>query len=76
MPSQDIAKVAAARKLLTLVFYGLHDGRIRCMPDAPVIRPAPQPRVRAAWPGTWAAGRQAPSPCAQNERQCAPRFSR
>jgi hypothetical protein len=26
-----IAKVAAARKLLTLVFYGLRDGEIRCL---------------------------------------------
>jgi transposase len=28
----NIAKVAAARKLLTLVFYGLRDGQIRCLP--------------------------------------------
>ena len=27
----NIAKVAAARKLLTLVFYGLRDGHIRCL---------------------------------------------
>jgi transposase len=27
----NIAKVAAARKLLTLVFYGLRDGRLRCL---------------------------------------------
>lgn len=27
-----IAKVAAARKLLTLVYYGLRDGEIRCLP--------------------------------------------
>jgi transposase len=27
----SIAKVAAARKLLTLVFYGLRDGHIRCL---------------------------------------------
>lgn len=26
-----IARVAAARKLLTLVFYGLRDGEIRCL---------------------------------------------
>jgi hypothetical protein len=25
------ARVAAARKLLTLVFYGLRDGEIRCL---------------------------------------------
>jgi transposase len=28
-----IAKVAAARKLLSLVFYGLRDGEIRCLAD-------------------------------------------
>jgi hypothetical protein len=27
----NIAKVAAARKLLTLVYYGLRDGQIRCL---------------------------------------------
>jgi hypothetical protein len=26
-----VARVAAARKLLTLVFYGLRDGEIRCL---------------------------------------------
>jgi transposase len=30
----NIAKVAAARKLLTLVFYGLRDGHIRCLARA------------------------------------------
>ena len=29
-----IARVAAARKLLTLVFYGLRDGRIRALREA------------------------------------------
>jgi transposase len=28
-----IARIAAARKLLTLVFYGLRDGEIRCLAD-------------------------------------------
>jgi len=28
---KGIAKVAAARKLLTLVYYGLRDGEIRCL---------------------------------------------
>jgi hypothetical protein len=27
----NIARVAAARKLLTLVYYGLRDGEIRCL---------------------------------------------
>ena len=31
---RNIARVAAARRLLTLVYYGLHDGEIRCL--APV----------------------------------------
>jgi len=26
-----IARVAAARRLLTLVFYGLRDGEVRCL---------------------------------------------
>jgi transposase len=30
----NIAKVAAARKLLTLVYWGLRDGRIRCLAQA------------------------------------------
>ena len=37
--ARNIAKVAAARRLLTLIFYGLRDGQIRCLPaDSP--RPA------------------------------------
>jgi hypothetical protein len=28
---RNIAKVAAARRLLTLVYYGLRDGEIRCL---------------------------------------------
>jgi transposase len=31
---RNIGKVAAARRLLTLVFYGLRDGRIRCLDQA------------------------------------------
>ena len=31
---RNIARVAAARKLLTLVFYGLRDGEIRCLAQA------------------------------------------
>jgi len=29
--AKNIAKVAAARKLLTLVYYGMRDGQIRCL---------------------------------------------
>jgi hypothetical protein len=31
---KNLAKVAAARKLLTLVYYGLRDGEIRCLTAA------------------------------------------
>jgi transposase len=31
---RSIAKVAAARNLLTLVYYGLRDGEIRCLAEA------------------------------------------
>ena len=31
--ARNIAKVAAARRLLTLVYYGLRDGQIRCLPQ-------------------------------------------
>ncbi len=33
--AKNIAKVAAARRLLTLVFYGLRDGQIRCLSRPP-----------------------------------------
>jgi transposase len=33
--ARNIAKVAAARQLLTLVFYGLRDGQIRCLARRP-----------------------------------------
>jgi transposase len=36
--AKNIAKIAAARKLLTLVFYGMRDGQIRCL-----AKPAPAP---------------------------------
>jgi transposase len=38
--ARNIAKVAAARELLVLVYYGLRDGRIRCL-DLPAPAPAP-----------------------------------
>jgi transposase len=33
--ARSIAKVAAARKLLTLVYYGMRDGQIRCLSQSP-----------------------------------------
>ena len=41
--ARNIAKVAAARKLLTLIYYGLRDGQLRCLArteDVPVTPPA------------------------------------
>jgi hypothetical protein len=29
--NRNVARVATARKLLTLVFYGLRDGEVRCL---------------------------------------------
>ena len=46
--ARNIAKVAAARRLLTLVFYGLRDGQIRCLPRSPAEPPVTQPPARAA----------------------------
>jgi len=42
-----IAKVAAARRLLTLVYYGLRDGEIRCLAHAPDSPPPAEPRAAA-----------------------------
>jgi len=53
--AKNIAKVAAARKLLTLVFYGLRDGQIRCLSttpqDSPPVTPGPAGRMNSLpWP--------------------------
>jgi transposase len=46
--ARNIAKVAAARRLLTLIFYGMRDGQIRCL-SAPGGPPPPaQPPAQAA----------------------------
>ena len=45
--AKNIAKVAAARKLLTLVFYGMRDGQIRCLSRPRQDPPATQ-TARAA----------------------------
>jgi transposase len=36
--ARNIAKVAAARRLLTLVYYGMRDGQIRACPGRPLAR--------------------------------------
>ena len=46
--ARNIAKVAAARRLLTLVYYGMRDGQIRCLPRSPAEPPVTQPPARAA----------------------------
>ena len=60
--AKNIAKVAATRRLLTLVFYGLRDGQIRCLPADPRRRTARDTAQRAVmnsfpWP---AARRRSP----------------
>jgi transposase len=45
--AKSIAKVAAARKLLTLVYYGMRDGQIRCLSQPRRDPPATQ-TARAA----------------------------
>jgi transposase len=46
--ARNIAKVAAARRLLTLIFYGLRDGQIRCLSQTPEDSPPRTPARRAA----------------------------
>ena len=46
--ARNIAKVAAARRILTLIFYGLRDGQIRCLSRPPASQPAAQAAERAA----------------------------
>jgi transposase len=45
--ARNIAKVAAARRLLTLVFYGMRDGQIRCL-SRPPAGPAATQTAHAA----------------------------
>jgi len=45
--ARNIAKVAAARRLLTLVFYGMRDGQIRCL-SRPPAGPAATQTAQAA----------------------------
>ena len=46
--ARNIAKVAAARRLLTLVFYGIRDGQIRCLSTTPGGSPPTTRSARAA----------------------------
>jgi transposase len=44
--SKNIAKVAAARELLTLIFYGLRDGHIRCLSAPKKVAGPTEPPAR------------------------------
>ena len=46
--AKNIAKVAAARRLLTLVFYGMRDGQIRCLSQTSEHPPPPLTPARQA----------------------------
>ncbi len=47
--ARNIAKVAAARKLLTYAFYAMRDGHVRALDTPPQsTRPGEQARPRAA----------------------------
>jgi len=46
--AKNIAKVAAARHLLTLVFYGMRDGQIRCLSETPDDSPPVTRQAQAA----------------------------
>jgi transposase len=45
--AKNIAKVAAARRLLTLVYYGMRDGQVRCL-ATPSGSPPAAPQAQAA----------------------------
>ena len=56
--ASSIAKVAAARRLLTLVFYGLRDGQIRCLSRSHTGRPCPPRRAGGMNSFPWPAARR------------------
>lgn len=65
--ARNIAKVAAARRLLTLIFYSLRDGQIRALSPGPrsaAGAPDRPGRMKAPWPAARreVAGLSAPPP--------------
>jgi len=64
--ARNIAKVAAARELLTLVFYGMRDHQIRCL-ARPAAATAGASGMTRPWPAAWreAAEHSAPRPGAR-----------
>ena len=56
--AKNIAKAAAARHLLTLVFYGMRDGQIRCLSQAPAGLPPAAPQRRRHETPPWPAARR------------------
>ena len=67
--AKNIAKIAAARELLTLVFYGMRDGRIRRLASPPASG-------MTARPGRAAASYSAPRHRARGRRTFCPRRGR
>ena len=65
--AKNIAKVAAARRLLTLVYYGMRDGQIRCLAQPPG-GPPPRPAGGMTSPGQRPGAR---SPVIQRHRDLA-----
>ncbi|MEV0186134.1 hypothetical protein AB0I54_43940 [Streptomyces sp. NPDC050625] len=51
--ARNIAKAAAARKLLTLVSYGLRDGEVRCLARTDQREQHPDPRPTRDRPEVW-----------------------
>ena len=61
--ARNIAKVAAARRLLTLVFYGLRDGQIRCLSASPGQPPDPAACAGGMNSSSWPAARREVAVC-------------
>ena len=62
--ARNIAKVAAARQLLTLVFYGLRDGQIRALSRQPAVTGARRPHDQPSLASGQARGRRFVCPAA------------
>jgi hypothetical protein len=61
--ARNIARVAAARRLLTLVFYGMRDGQIRCLlrVSGQSVRPSAACGMSSS---SWPAARREVASCA------------
>ena len=72
--ARNIAKVAAARRLLTLIYYGLRDGQIRCLTrpsdDSPPARRECRRHDRLFLASGQARGRPVLCPAAWRRGRC------